>query len=211
MKREIEYEFTPVPNETIERLTSTGLTAREFRIILALLRKTIGWNKTSDRIPLSQFSKMTGLDRGNCHTILKRLVQKRIIKKSVVTSNNRRSIHYGFNDIFSEWRVLSPVTTGVKRQGVVTSNDRVLSPVTTKVLLPVTTSKETQKKLTKKSEIKKSSEPGTQFPKDCVPCPMCGQQTSSSRINTWGSCENCFKPVSPGRVKELIKSIGLYK
>jgi biotin operon repressor len=42
-------------------------------------------------------------------------------------------------------------------------------------------------------------------------CPMCGQQTPKKQIDNWGSCENCFKPVSPGRVKELIKSIGLYK
>jgi phage replication O-like protein O len=39
------------------------LNGAEFKVLAAIMRKTFGWNKSSDRISLSQLEDMTGLSR----------------------------------------------------------------------------------------------------------------------------------------------------
>jgi len=70
--------FTRVPHVTLERLARVRLKPNEWRTVMALMRKTYGYHKSKDRISLSQFEKMTGMDRKRQSSALKSLRGKRI-------------------------------------------------------------------------------------------------------------------------------------
>jgi phage replication O-like protein O len=91
-------KYTKIPNEILEALARTKLTAYESKYIHALLRKTFGWNKLSDYIANSQFAQLTGMRRPHvCRT------QKHLIKRGIVTQRgNKLSI----NKSFDQWKEL---------------------------------------------------------------------------------------------------------
>ena len=60
---------TPTPDEIYD-VVMRQCTSAEFKVLSLIVRKTFGWRKLWDRIPLSQFQKATGLSRP---TILKGL------------------------------------------------------------------------------------------------------------------------------------------
>lgn len=51
----IKMNYTKIPNNYLEWLSCQNLKGLDFRILLFVFRKTIGWNKESDKISISQF------------------------------------------------------------------------------------------------------------------------------------------------------------
>jgi len=137
--------FTKVQNDVLERLAGVGLSGREFRLLFVIWRKTWGWGKKKDKITLSQFSHLSGIDRRKCHVLLSDLIEKRIIKKSVAVNGNRKIINYSFNNIFSEWRVLPPRGTRKKEKDV-PKNGNIMLPSKATKLLPSTAHTKERKK-----------------------------------------------------------------
>ena len=72
-----------------------------------------------DRIALSQFEQLTGIDRRKCHSILKSLISKKLVKKVVTQKGDRIVITYGFQKNYDLW-IVSPkkVTVNQKRKKV---------------------------------------------------------------------------------------------
>ncbi|WP_407901268.1 replication protein [Providencia rustigianii] len=62
---ELDSGYTKLANELLESLMCCDLTARQFRVMFALIRKTYGFGKKSDRISDSQLAEMTKLSRQN--------------------------------------------------------------------------------------------------------------------------------------------------
>nr|WP_283092780.1 replication protein [Providencia rettgeri] len=62
---ELDSGYTKLANELLESLMCCDLTARQFRVMLALIRKTYGFGKKSDRISDSQLAEKTKLSRQN--------------------------------------------------------------------------------------------------------------------------------------------------
>lgn len=89
-------QFTPVPNGMLEALTRTHLTQYEMRVLLAILRKTIGFHKAGDWIANRQFEAMTGIAKPHVCRSLRTLIERRIITK--------RGNNIGLNVIWSQWR-----------------------------------------------------------------------------------------------------------
>lgn len=102
-----ENGHTDIANELMEHLATVRLPGQEWQILFVLLRKTWGWKKKEDRIALSQFSQLTGIDRRKCHTLLKSLIKKKLVKKTVTYIEDRKHISYGFNKNYEIWK-LSP-------------------------------------------------------------------------------------------------------
>jgi len=72
--------FTPTPNKLLEILAKTKLSNYESRYILALIRKTFGWQKPKgDYISNSQFVKMTCIRKEHITRTQKLLLKKKII------------------------------------------------------------------------------------------------------------------------------------
>ncbi len=69
--------YTRLPNAIIEAMPTLG--NAELRVLLAIARKTIGYQKHSDRISLSQIEAMTGLTHRNAHAALHALIAKGMV------------------------------------------------------------------------------------------------------------------------------------
>ena len=70
--------FIPIPNSIFDKYLGE-LTPSEFSVLMAIIRKTWGWNKTKDRISVSQISMATNLTNKTIINSLKVLEQKKII------------------------------------------------------------------------------------------------------------------------------------
>lgn len=100
VKRE---QFTMIPNKALEHLAKVKLSPNESRTVMALNRKTYGFQKDEDRISISQFQDMTRLERKRQIEALKSLVKKRIILKETGSINS-----YALNENYAEWVVAGP-------------------------------------------------------------------------------------------------------
>lgn len=148
--------FTQVPNSILEALCKVNLSKYEWRVLLFILRKTYGYHKQSDRIPLSQFSQGTGLDRRHVHRALKSLW----VKGMIIKTGRGNGIAYAIQLDSTKWR-LSPVqmTVEAKENQGVTSGDDNVSPVETANLSPpAAPSKEKEIKIKEIKSIKKELE-----------------------------------------------------
>ncbi|WP_310681093.1 replication protein [Aliifodinibius sp. S!AR15-10] len=65
------------------------LTEGELKILLAIYRKTVGFDKTSDKIPYSQLVKSTGLSKSTISKGIKGLVNKKLVKVDRSGNTNR--------------------------------------------------------------------------------------------------------------------------
>lgn len=65
-----ENGYTRIANELLEAVTRTELTGPQMRVMLAIVRKTYGFNKTCDDIPVSQLAGLTGLHDRTVRRIL---------------------------------------------------------------------------------------------------------------------------------------------
>lgn len=96
--------YTRLPNYIIEAMPQLG--NGELRVILAIARKTIGYQKDADRISLSQIETMTGLTHRNAHAALKTLIgkgwvdQKQVGKQSYEYSIKPVPLGNQFDDQF---------------------------------------------------------------------------------------------------------------
>jgi phage replication O-like protein O len=107
-----------IANEVLEALPRLQLNGYEWRVLLFIIRKTYGWHKKSDLIPLSQISAGTGLSRQNSWRALRSLTSKLIVVK---LDYNR----IGFNKNYAQW--YSNLTTG----GVVETDYSLYSKMST--------------------------------------------------------------------------------
>jgi|GEM_PF-2858703 len=80
-----ESPFTKVPNSIFD---IQGLTVYERLILLYIVRKTIGFNKKSDGISLSQFTRGTGISKNTILKSLENLKELNFIKIQKQTRKN---------------------------------------------------------------------------------------------------------------------------
>lgn len=123
---QIENGHIDIANTIADKFCLYRLSGQEWQIVWVILRKTWGWlvdiknkngpKKKMDRIALSQFEQLTGIDRRKCHSILKKLVAKKVVKKIVTQKSDRFVITYGFQKNFDLWKV-SPKKVTVTQKG----------------------------------------------------------------------------------------------
>lgn len=91
-----EDGYTRIANELLEAVLSAELTARQLKIVMAVIRKTYGFNKKSDRITNTQIADITGIH----HTHVCKAKNELLERKILIT--NGREI--GVNKVVSEWK-----------------------------------------------------------------------------------------------------------
>lgn len=94
---QIENGFTRIANEILEHLCLAGINGSEYRILISVIRKTYGFNKKKDYISLTQYQKLTTMNRPQAVKTIKSLVSKRILLKD-------NSV-YKLNKNWEEWVV----------------------------------------------------------------------------------------------------------
>jgi len=78
MTKILQSNYTQVPNVFFDDILE-GLNLAETKVLLAIMRKTFGWQKQIDRISYSQIVKMTGLSKVSISSGIKSLEKKDII------------------------------------------------------------------------------------------------------------------------------------
>jgi phage replication O-like protein O len=76
-----EDGFTRIANELMDALARTRISGEARQVLDAIIRKTYGWQKTSDDISLSQFMLITGLKKPTICKAIKKLISMNIIIK----------------------------------------------------------------------------------------------------------------------------------
>lgn len=92
---DLDDGYARLSNMLLEAYSGADLTKRQFKVLLAILRKTYGWNKPMDRITDSQLSEITKLPVKRCNEAKLELVRMNIIKQ--------QGGMFGPNKNTSEW------------------------------------------------------------------------------------------------------------
>jgi len=79
---QIENGYLRIANELYDALLAHNLTGRQFKIVMAVLRKTYGYNKKKDDLSASQIGAICGIARNHVTEELNRLTELRVITKS---------------------------------------------------------------------------------------------------------------------------------
>lgn len=87
--------YTRIANELLDALLAADLTKHQYKVALAIVRKTYGFNKSFDRITNSQIAELTNLPETRVSTAKNQLLDMRII-----TTEGRK---IGPNKVLSEW------------------------------------------------------------------------------------------------------------
>lgn len=118
--------YLRIANELYDAILITDLTARQVKVVMAIMRKTYGFNKKFDRISDSQIAEVTGIHRTHvCNAKLSLIDRKILIKEGS---------KIGVNKVFSEWKtqenqngysVAKPATNNVAKMATVDVADPV--------------------------------------------------------------------------------------
>lgn len=71
--------YTRIVNPLVEALAATKLSSMEFRLIMAVVRKTYGYRRGKDRITDSQLAEIMGVSRTKVCTVRNRLMRAKIL------------------------------------------------------------------------------------------------------------------------------------
>lgn len=94
--------YTRIHNRILEELAKIQLSGYEIRIILALWRKTYGWQKKEDYISFKQFKDITGLPKSEISRTLAKLKKRNLVGEIY---NSKRKL-YKFNKHFTTWKTV---------------------------------------------------------------------------------------------------------
>lgn len=92
---ELEDGYAKLSNMLLEEYAGADINKRHFKVLLAVLRLTYGWNKSMDRISDSQIAEIAKLPVKRCNEAKLELVRMNILKQH----GNR----FGPNKNVSEW------------------------------------------------------------------------------------------------------------
>ncbi|MTD34008.1 replication protein [Paludibacterium denitrificans] len=80
-KKRMQDGFTAIPNDVEDALLRSPLTHRQERVFRAILRKTLGFNKTEDCIATTQISELTGIDESPVRKCVNDLVDMGLVAR----------------------------------------------------------------------------------------------------------------------------------
>ncbi len=122
-------------NRLMDGLAKTPLTAREGRVVAAIARKTLGWNKPcGDRISGYQLAQETGLPRRHVAETLARLEDRNVIVRE--GGSRGRAASLAINLDFKSWRALAPKPVPATGTKTGTSRKRRVAPQPVPELAP---------------------------------------------------------------------------
>lgn len=97
---------TEVANQIAEQFAKINLSSYEWRVLWAILRKTYGWHKKTDRISYTQLEKATGINRRHIARAITKLLKRNIITQAGKGYN----LEYGLQKNYELW--LNVTSTG---------------------------------------------------------------------------------------------------
>lgn len=96
---QVEDGYTRIANELLDAILRYPFTKRELNIVLAVVRKTYGYNKKSDDMTLTQLADLTSIDLANVSRTVASLVDKNVLLKQ----QGRYGYVLGINKKYNSW------------------------------------------------------------------------------------------------------------
>ena len=96
---QLENGYTRIANDLLDAMVAAGLTARQWAVSMAIVRKTYGFNKKQDDIGLGQLAAMTGIDKAHLSRTVRELADLKILTRTVGTHGH----NLGINKNFGQW------------------------------------------------------------------------------------------------------------
>lgn len=93
---ELDDGYTRTANALLEAVMLSGLTQHQLLIVMAVWRKTYGYNKKMDWIGNEQFSELTGMAATKCST-----AKNELVRMGILTQEGRQ---VGMNKNIAEWK-----------------------------------------------------------------------------------------------------------
>lgn len=109
---QVENGYTRIANELLDAILSAGFSKRQQLIILAVIRKTYGYNKKSDVISIQALGKLCGMPRQHASETVNELARMGVLsmEDSSVISRGYRLKSIGLNKQYHDWTVTKTVT-----------------------------------------------------------------------------------------------------
>lgn len=104
-KPEIDDGHTKIANELLDAILAGDFSKRQLLILLFIIRKTYGWNKSEDDISRSQMSDATKLKNSHITTTIQELLERNVI----IVSSGTYAKRYKINKYYDTWRVTETV------------------------------------------------------------------------------------------------------
>jgi len=105
-----ENGYLRIATELAVKLAKYRISGQEWQILLVILLKTYGFNKKQDRISLSQFVELTGINKPCVIREIKELLSKKII---IIQKDNDFNTTYSIQKDYDLWKPLSKKITSV--------------------------------------------------------------------------------------------------
>jgi len=119
---QVENGHTRIADPVLEALMKAKLTGTQWDLVMAIIRRTWGWEKTEDYISLTQFQKLTGRHRNLIARELTALQKRNIIKQTRKPTIDRAA-KWKCNKNWEVW-VSPPRVTGITAEGDTSQGDR---------------------------------------------------------------------------------------
>lgn len=97
---QVENGFTRIANELLDEILRFGFGKRHLAIVLAIIRKTYGYQKKADEVSATQIEKMTGIPRQHVASALVELSAMRVVLKQ----DGRHANSLSLNKNYGQWR-----------------------------------------------------------------------------------------------------------
>ncbi len=110
---QVEQGYTRIADELLEALIAFNLSKRQYKVILAVIRMTYGYNRTSDVLASSQLARMTGLTDRHCRETVCQLEAIGLLRTSM-TANGKLIELIKDYDL---WKTPGPKQAGPKETG----------------------------------------------------------------------------------------------
>lgn len=95
-----ENGYTRIANDLLEATLAIDLSKLQYKVLMAVIRKTYGFNKKFDRFTNAQISKLTGIPETRVCTAKNFLIDAKIL---IVSGRE-----IGVNKVYSEWNLDIP-------------------------------------------------------------------------------------------------------
>lgn len=97
---QLENGYCKIANEIIEALARTRIPGQAGQVLLAIVRRTYGWNKKEATISNRDLMDATGMSHVHVYRAVQKLVEMNLI---VRTELGTKKVKYQFNKDFDKW------------------------------------------------------------------------------------------------------------
>lgn len=108
---QLENGYTRIANDLLEAIIAARLTSRQWAVLMAIIRKTYGFNKKDDDIGLGQLAEMTGLAKPHVSVTVRELADLRIINRRQGTFGHILGINKHLNSWVGVTKTVTPTVT----------------------------------------------------------------------------------------------------